>query len=118
MALRNKALSDAFFASEKGKGIAIEAKRYVRSRNVARHIREANELFYSAWVKPSPEKDRKWRLKVFHDLKPRLKTVAVKAALNKDGGEEYTPIMTALKFLDFKDAFSRIEAFDPAPAKK
>jgi len=108
-----KALKDAFFKTKEGKQIAIKAKKYARSRKIAKAIREANNLFYSAWVKTSPDTDKKWRVKVFHDLKPRLKTLAIKAALKKEGGEEYNKVMTALKFLDFRDAIERIEKFEP-----
>jgi len=112
--MHNKALKEAFFQSKRGKEIAIKAKKYARSRRIAKAIREANQLFYSAWVKAGPDTGKKWRVKVFHNLKPRLKTLAIKAALKKKGDdEEYNKVMTALKFLDFQDAFSRIEKFEP-----
>lgn len=117
---KNRALADALYRTTSGAGLAMESKRFVIKKAIAKNIREASDLFYASWVKTCPEgADKAFRIQVFHDLKPRLKTVCIKAALKKKGyPEEYNHILTAFKFMDFPDAISRIEKYPPVERAK
>jgi hypothetical protein len=102
--MKNNAIRDALYQTDSGKSIAIEAKKHARSRRIAKRIREVKSLFYSAFVKTAENpKDFSWRKSVYNDLKPNIRKLGI------HGGEEYNHVMTALKYLDFKDAVSRLE---------
>lgn len=117
--MKNLALKNAFHKTSTGHAMAVEARRFITKKAIAKNIREASNLFYASWVKTSEDADRAFRIQVFHDLKPRLKTVAIKAVLKKgEYAEEYGHILTAFKFMDFRDALSRIEKYPPVNLPK
>jgi len=113
--MKNLALKNAFHKTSTGHAMAVEAKRFMTKKDIAKSIREASNLFYASWVKTCPKNaDKAFRIQVFHDLKPRLKTVAIKAVLKRgEYAEEYGHILTAFKYMDFQDALSRIEKYPP-----
>lgn len=109
--VKNPIIADAFAKTESGKVLIIEAKKAARSRNIANHIREAKELLYSSWVKTAPKEDYSWRKAVYHEFKPRVRELAIQAALKKDEGF-YQYFLTAVKFMDFKEAFEILNSVE------
>lgn len=102
--MRNNAIKDALYKTKEGKVLAYKAKKQANSRRIAKRIREVKDLFYGSFVKTAETpKDFSWRKAVYQELKPSIRKLGLK------GGEEYNHVMTALKYMDFKDAFSRLD---------
>jgi hypothetical protein len=110
----NKALKDAFFKTNDGKAIAIQAKKQIRGKQIAERIRRLKNLAYSTFIADVPAgKSKRWD--IYRNNKSAFRN------LGKKGGAPYERALSNLKYvwigdrneqkLNYKTAIEYLESW-------